>query len=403
MNLSPLRLKTLLAAVLAMGLLPPMHGSADDAAPAGGERPIRYSRDIRPILSQNCFLCHGKDETRRLGGVRLDEREFALAESESGLQPIVPGKPDESELIARITATDETVMPPPDSHKTLTPEQIELLTRWVAEGAVYEPHWSFIPLERPAVPAIEGAAATNPIDAFIQDRLKRESLTPAPTADRRALIRRVTFDLTGLPPTPAEIAEFLADDRADAYERLVDRLLASPRYGERMALDWMDVARYADTHGYHIDSQRDMWAWRDWVIKSFNQNMPFDDFTVWQLAGDLLPNATREQKLASGFNRNHPINFEGGAIPEEYHVEYVVDRVSTTGTVWMGLTLGCARCHDHKFDPVSQKEFFELFAYFNNVDEAGLDGHRGNAKPILPLPSEEQEKSIAELKDSTLR
>jgi len=377
--------------------------SGDDGAAAAptastAVEPVRFSRDIRPILSQNCFLCHGQDETRRAGGLRLDVRELALAELESGLLAIVPGKPDESELVARITAEDESLrMPPEESHKTLTKRQIELLTRWVAEGAEYEPHWSFIPLRRPALPAAAPSGSGHPIDAFVKARLTEESLSPSPPADKRTLIRRVTLDLTGLPPTPEEIAQFLADQRPDAYERLVDRLLASPRYGERMAMDWMDAARYADTHGYHIDSHRDMWAWRDWVIKSFNKNLPFDKFTVWQLAGDLLPDPTLEQQVASGFNRHHPVNFEGGAIPEEYHVEYVADRVTTTGTVWLGLTLGCARCHDHKYDPISQTEFFRMFAFFNNVDEAGLDGYRGNAKPMLELPSDEQRQTVAKL------
>jgi hypothetical protein len=363
---------------------------AADAAQAA----IRFSRDIRPILSHNCFLCHGQDEQRRGGGLRLDERERALAETDSGLYAIVPGKPDESELVARITAEDaELRMPPADSHKTLTARQIALLTRWIAEGAKYEAHWSFTPPERAEPPKVDAAAAVHPIDAFIAARLAQEGLSPSPPADKRALIRRVTFDLTGLPPTHAEIADFLADNRPDAYERLVDRLLASPHYGERMAMDWLDAARYADTHGYHIDSQRDMWPWRDWVIKAFSENLPFDKFTVWQLAGDLLPDATVEQRVASGFNRNHPINFEGGAIPEEYHVEYLVDRVSTTGTVWLGLTMGCARCHDHKYDPISQQEFFRFYAFFNNIDEAGLDGYRGNAKPVLELSSTEQQQA----------
>ena len=372
----------------------PVRGA--DVPPASAEAPVamaplRFSRDVRPILSQNCFLCHGQDEKRRGAGLRLDEREQALAELESGLRAVVPGKLDASELITRITAEDESLrMPPADSHKTLTAEQIEILKRWVAEGAEYEPHWSFITPQQAPLPGED--AASNPIDAFVRARLARDGLAIGPEADRRTLIRRVTLDLTGLPPTLGEINAFLADERADAYERLVDRLLASPSYGERMALDWLDAARYADTHGYHIDSQRDMWAWRDWVIKAFNDNMPFDQFTVWQLAGDLLPDATIEQKIASGFNRNHPVNFEGGAIPEEYHVEYVVDRATTTATVWLGLTIGCARCHDHKYDPITQKEFFKFFAFFNNVDEEGLDGYRGNAKPMLDLPSDEQRK-----------
>ncbi len=392
-----------LTCLLAMLSGPSLANGADAARAssegAGKTTPLRFSRDVRPILSQNCFLCHGQDEKRRGAGLRLDEREHALAELESGLRAIMPGKVEESELIARITAEDESLrMPPADSHKTLTAEQIEILKRWVVEGAEYEPHWSFIAPQKVNPPADGGASSvSNPIDAFVRARLARDGLAIGPKADRRTLIRRVTLDLTGLPPTLDEIAEFLADERPDAYERLVDRLLASPRYGERMALDWLDAARYADTHGYHIDSQRDMWAWRDWVIKAFNDNMPFDQFTVWQLAGDLLPDATIEQRIASGFNRNHPVNFEGGAIPEEYHVEYVVDRATTTATVWLGLTIGCARCHDHKYDPITQKEFFEFFAFFNNIDEEGLDGYRGNAKPMLELPSDEQRQRLEQL------
>jgi cytochrome c553 len=396
-------LTCLLATLSASGLA---HGAdasraASDSEVAGAPAPLSFSRDIRPILSQNCFLCHGQDEKRRGAGLRLDEREPALEELESGLRAITPGNLEESELIARITAEDESLrMPPADSHKTLTAEQIELLKRWVAEGAEYEPHWSFISPQKAELPrAAAATAGGNPIDAFVRARLARDGLSIGPEADRRTLIRRVTLDLTGLPPTLEEIEAFLNDERPDAYERLVDRLLASPRYGERMALDWLDAARYADTHGYHIDSQRDMWAWRDWVIQAFNDNMPFDQFTVWQLAGDLLPDATPEQRIASGFNRNHPVNFEGGAIPEEYHVEYVVDRATTTATVWLGLTIGCARCHDHKYDPITQKEFFEFFAFFNNVDEEGLDGYRGNAKPMLELPSDEQRQRIERLSD----
>lgn len=390
------------ATCLVVALLAASLRAADDTdaltEPAASAS-LRFSRDIRPILSQNCFLCHGQDETRRGGGLRLDDREHALAELDSGSHAIVPGNLEESELIARITAEDEALrMPPIDSHKILTPEQIELLKRWIAAGAEFEPHWSFIPPQKlPIAATDEVAAAVNPIDVFVGARLAREGLSLAPEADRRTLIRRLTFDLTGLPPTLEEIAAFVADERPDAYEQLVDRLLASPHYGERMALDWMDAARYADTHGYHIDSHRDMWAWRDWVITAFNDNMPFDQFTVEQLAGDLLPGATQSQRIASGFNRNHPVNFEGGAIPEEYHVEYVVDRVTTTGTVWLGLTLGCARCHDHKYDPISQKEFFKFFAFFNNVDEQGLDGYRGNAKPMLSLPNEEQREQLDRL------
>jgi len=367
---------------------------------ARGDGTVRFSRDVRPVLSQNCYLCHGLDETRREAGLRLDVRESAVGELDSGVRAIVPGKPDESELIARVSTDDPDLrMPPTDGpHKPLKPEQIAVLRQWIAEGAKYEGHWSFTAPVRPAVPqATPEAWIRNPIDAFVLARLNSEGLEPSPEADRRTLIRRLSLDLTGLPPTLGEVQEFLADERPDAYERLVDRLLASPHYGERMAMEWLDAARYADTHGYHIDSQRDMWVWRDWVIKAYNENLPFDEFTKWQLAGDLLPEATTEQKIASGFNRNHAINFEGGAIPEEYHTEYVIDRVSTTGTVWMGLTLGCARCHDHKYDPITQKEFFQLYAFFNTVDEQGLDGYRGNAKPMMEAPTAEQERRRGEL------
>ena len=370
------------------------------SATTGPTSSVHYSRDIRPLLSQNCLICHGQDENRRQAGLRLDVRESAVAELDSGAYAIVPGKPEVSELIARVSSEDPDLRMPPatSAHKPLNERQIALLTQWIAEGAKYEGHWSFMAPQRPPVPtAVPIQWLRNPIDAFILARLNVDGLAPSPEADRRALIRRLTLDLTGLPPTLAEIDDFLKDARPDAYERLVDRLLTSPHYGERLAMDWLDAARYADSHGYHIDSQRDMWPWRDWVIKAFNEDLPFDQFTIWQLAGDLLPNSTTEQQIASGFNRNHPINFEGGAIPEEYQTEYVIDRVSTTGTVWMGLTLGCARCHDHKYDPITQKEFYQLYAFFNTVDEKGLDGYRGNAQPMLELPTAEQKEKRKQL------
>ena len=261
--------------------------------------------------------------------------------------------------------------------------------------------WSFVPPKRPAVPDVKDKDwPRNPIDNFVLARLESEGLTHSPEADKATLLRRVYFDLTGLPPTPAEIDAFIADKSPNAYEKRVDQLLASPHYGERMAMPWLDMARYSDTHGYHIDSMRDMSAWRDWVIKAFNQNMPYDEFTVDQIAGDLLPNATMDQKIASGFNRNHMITLEGGAIPAEYHVEYVVDRVSTTSTAFLGLTMGCARCHDHKFDPITQKDFYRFFAFFNTVPERGLDGFEGNAVPLLPMPSHEQQQQLDTLKSA---
>ncbi len=350
--------------------------------------PVDFNRDIRPILSDNCFSCHGPDDKQRKAGLRLDTKEGAFARP--GV--IVPNDSASSRLIQRITAKDpDQRMPPPYSGHSLTEKQIDLLRRWVEGGAKWETHWAYLAPKRPQLPKLNNRAwPRNPIDHFILARLEKEGLNPQPEADRATLLRRVSYDLTGLPPTPEELDSFLSDRSPDAYEKQVDRLLRSPHYGERMATAWLDLARYADTHGYHIDSHRDMWPWRDWVIKAFNDNMPFDRFTIEQLAGDLLPDATVDQKIASGFNRNHMINFEGGAIPEEYQVEYVVDRVEATATTWMGMTMGCARCHSHKYDPLTHKEFYQFFAFFNSVGEEGLDGREGNARPFLQLPTKEQ-------------
>ena len=357
--------------------------------------PIDFNRDIAPILSDACFTCHGPDTTQRMAGLRFDTKEGAFAKA--GV--IIPGDSSNSRLIKRIAAPEpEMRMPPPASGRTLSAKQVELLRRWIDEGAKWNTHWSYLTPKRPEPPKVSAPAwPHNAIDNFILARLEREGLKPSAPADKVTLLRRVTLDLTGLPPTPAETASFLKDASPDAYEKRVDQLLNSPHYGERMAMQWLDLARYADTHGYHIDSHRDMWRWRDWVIDAFNRNMPFDQFTIEQLAGDLLPGATVEQKIASGFNRNHMINFEGGAIPEEYQVEYVVDRVETTANVWMATTLGCARCHSHKYDPITQKEFYQFFAFFNTVSEEGLDGRTGNAKPFLALPSQEQKTRLEEL------
>jgi mono/diheme cytochrome c family protein len=362
------------------------------AAAQPGPSKVDFDRDVRPILSENCFACHGFDANKRQAGLRLDVADGPYKRLPSGKFAVVPGNPAASELVRRVT---ERTMPPESSGKKLTAAQIATLRAWVAQGGRYEKHWSFIAPKRPPLPAVKNTAwPINPIDRFILARLEREGLHPSPPADRRKLIRRVTLDLTGLPPTPAEVDEFLADPSPNAYERVVDRLLASPHYGERMALQWLDLARYADTHGYHIDSQRDMWLWRDWVIRAFNQNMPFNEFTIEQLAGDLLPNATREQKIATGFNRNHPIDFEGGAIPEEYAAAYIFDRIDTTATVFMGLTMRCAQCHDHKFDPLTQKDYYRFYAFFHNVPEQGLDGQKGNAVPFLKVPTPEQQAQL---------
>jgi hypothetical protein len=356
------------------------------AQPARAADRIEFNRDIRPILSDACFQCHGPDKAKRKAKLHFDTEEGART-------VIVAGKPNDSELIRRITTTDgEKRMPPKTSGHALTPRQIELLTRWIAEGAQWQKHWSLIPPVRPPLPAVDNSAwPRNGLDRFVLARLEQEGLTPAPEADRITLLRRVTLDLTGLPPTPEEVDAFLGDASGVAYENAVDRLLRSPRYGEHLARPWLDAARYADTNGYQTDGERSMWRWRDWAIDAFNANMPFDRFTIEQIAGDLLPGATLSQKIATGFNRNHRGNSEGGVIPEEYAVEYVVDRVDTTATVWLGLSAGCARCHSHKYDPISQQEFYQLFAYFNNVPEKGKAIKYGNSPPYIKTPTPAQE------------
>lgn len=380
-------------------LLPAALALAAQSKPAAkpalaAAEPVDFDRDVRPILADNCLTCHGFDANTRQAGLRLDTAEGAYQKLPSGAFAIVPGKPKQSTFIHRI---DSGSMPPASSGKKLTPAQIETLRKWVAQGAKYEAHWAFVPPQRPAVPDVRYQQwALNPIDRFVLARLEREGLKPSPAADRRALIRRLALDLTGLPPTLSEVDAFLADRSPNAYEKVVDRLLASPHYGERMALKWLDLARYADTHGYHIDSHRDMWRWRDWVIDAFNQNKSFDQFTLEQLAGDMLPNATLQQKIATGFNRNHPINFEGGAIPEEYHAAYIFDRIDTTATTWMGLTLRCSQCHDHKYEPLTQKDFYRFYAFFHNVPENGLDGRTGNAAPFIKAPLPWHTEKLAE-------
>jgi hypothetical protein len=386
--------------VAAVVVLSRLGSAAADGGPAvRAPNPIDFDRQIRPILSENCYTCHGPDEGQRKAKLRLDTRDGALARLRRGGHAVVPGKPAESELLARVLADDPSErMPPERTKKRLTPPQIELLKRWIEQDAPYAKHWAFLPPRRPALPKTKRDGwARNAIDHFILARLERDGLAPSPEADRATLIRRVTLDLTGLPPTPEEVEAFLKDTSPQAYEKVVDRLLSSPHYGERMAVDWLDAARFADTHGYHIDAGRDMTRWRKWVIDAFNTNVPFDRFTVEQLAGDLLPGATLSQKIASGFNRNHMINFEGGAIPEEYHNAYIVDRVNTTATVWLGLTVGCAQCHDHKYDPISQREFYQLYAFFNNVPENGLDGSRGNAAPVVKVPTKAQKAELEKL------
>ncbi len=355
------------------------------------DTPVDFQKDVRPILSDQCFACHGPDEKARQANLRLDTREGAFADR-GGSAVIVAGNAADSRLYQRMSHTQNAArMPPPTADRHPSPEQIETIRRWIDQGARWQTHWAYEPI---------GMNSGNSIDEFVRARLDERELSPAREADRRTLLRRLSFDLTGLPPDPSDLKAFLKDRSPKAFEKQVDRLLSSKHYGERMALEWLDLARYADTHGYHIDSKRDMWQWRDWVINSFNANKPFDEFTVEQIAGDLLPEPTRDQLIATGFNRNHMINFEGGAIPEEYHVEYVIDRVETVSTVWMAMTMGCARCHDHKYDPIKQREFFEFYAFFNSVDEKGLDGIMGNAAPLLPLPGHAQQQRLDELESA---
>jgi hypothetical protein len=373
------------------------------AARADGPDPVDFNFHVKPILSDRCFNCHGPDEGNRQADLRLDTKEglFTAVADGEGSQVVKPGEPEASALYVRISAGDEDLrMPPPDSKLELSPEEIATLRRWIEQGAPWKPHWSFIPLAEVAVPEVRHRAwPKNEIDRFILARLEREGLLPAPQAGRERLVRRLSFDLTGLPPTLEEIDRFLADDREDAYERLVDRLLDSQRFGERLAVDWLDVARYADTYGYQADVYRDVWPYRDWVIKAFNENLPYDQIIVWQLAGDLLPNPTRDQLVATAFNRLHRQTNEGGSIEEEFRAEYVADRTNTMGAAFLGLTLECARCHEHKYDPISQAEYYQMFSFFNNIDECGLYSHFTDAMPTptLLLTTDEQQRKIDEI------
>jgi hypothetical protein len=360
---------------------------------ARADESVQYNRDVRPILTNACFKCHGP--AGRKGGFRLDVRETAVKPARSGAIPIKAGKPGESELVRRIFATDpDEAMPPPSTHVELKPAQKEILKRWIAEGAKYQRHWSFEPPAKVEPPAF---GMGNPIDAFIADRLGREGLPAAPDADRPTLARRVAFALTGLPPTPAEVDTFAADTVPGAYERMVDRYLASKHYGEEMARHWLDLARYGDTHGLHLDNERQMWPYRDWVVRAFNDNLPFDRFTIEQLAGDLLPGATRDQLVATGFNRCNVTTSEGGSIESEWVFRNAVDRTSTMAEVWLGLGAGCAVCHDHKFDPLSQKEYYSLYAFFYSASGPALDGNVLLTDPVLKLPTLEQENKLDQL------
>ena len=359
---------------------------------------VDYNDHVRPILSDRCYSCHGPDQGQRQAGLRLDRETSAFGAAANGGAPIVRGEPAQSDLFQRVTSSDPATRMPPAymGHDPLNAGEIETLRRWIEQGAQWESHWAFSPPTRPDPPQRAGHGL-NPIDALVTDRLAGEGLSPAAQAPRRTLARRAALDLTGLPPAPDLLREFVQDPASDAYARLLDRLLASASYGEHMAGMWLDAARYADTNGYQTDGTRSMWRWRDWVIDAFNRNLPFDQFTLEQLAGDMLPDATRAQIVASGFNRNHRTTAEGGSVNEEFRVEYVADRAETTATVWLGLTLGCARCHDHKFDPLSQKEYYQFFAYFNNVQEKGMVWNFGNEDPLLHAPTTEQAERLAAL------
>src|SRR6266566_5927895 len=361
---------------------------------------VEFNRDIRPILSDKCFTCHGPDAANRKTKLRFNNEEGARIDLGKGRHAIVPGDAARSELYQRIASENPALRMPPAyaGHDRLKDREIDLIRRWIEQGAVWQRHWAWLPPRKSEIPKLRSAgAARNAIDYFVLERLEREGLHAAPEADKPTLIRRVSLDVTGLPPTPPEVDSFLQDSTPGAYERVVNRLLASPRYAERMAYRWMEAARYADTNGYQSDGNRDMWRWRDWVIEAFQRNMPFDRFTIEQIAGDLLPNATLSQKIATGFHRNHRTSAEGGIVPEEFRVEYVADRVDTTAIVWLGLTVGCARCHDHKYDPITQKEYYRMFAYFNRVPEKGFVYNFGNDEPLIKAPTEEQQERLAEL------
>ena len=386
-------LSLIVPVALLAALLVPLHPTHTTRAAEPAPQPkdaarekLQYNRDIRPILAENCFACHGPDSAARKADLRIDRRDDAV-----GTGAIVPGKPEKSEAIVRVFAEPaEGLMPPEKSHKKLTAAQKETLKRWVAEGAEYEQHWSFLTPKRPSVPQVRDAGwVRNPTDAFVLAKLEAAGLKPAPEADRRTLARRLAFDLTGLPPDPADVEAFVADKSPDWYEKYVDMLMASPHWGEHRGRYWLDYARYADTHGIHFDNYREVWSYRDWVINAFNANQPFDQFTVEQLAGDLLPNPTLNQRVATGFNRCNITTNEGGAIKDEYYVLYARDRTETTAAVWMGLTAGCAVCHDHKYDPIAMKDFYSLSAFFNNTTQDAMDGNIPNTPPTISVPRPE--------------
>ena len=385
------RVAVILAGSVALGAVPLV--MLFDAQPVlRGREPIGFNAEIRPILSEHCFQCHGTDAAARAADLRLDDRAAVIAQG-----AIVPGDTRSSPLLVRVRSADPAdVMPPPSAHRPLDARQLELLGRWIAEGARYEPHWSFVPPWR--TPTDEGS---NPIDAIVTARLAREGLALAGEADRATLIRRLSLDLTGLPPTPEEVTAFLDDREPGAYERVVDRLLASPHYGERMALPWLDAARYADSNGFQQDGDTFQWVWRDWLVRELNRDTPYDALSTRMLAGDLLPDATDDDRIASAFNRNHLLNGEGGAIPEENRWVSLFDRVDATATTWLGLTMSCAQCHDHKYDPITQRDYYALLDAFNRVPESGIVAGSASrfriADPVQVAPSQSQRARRTEL------
>ncbi|NDH15775.1 MAG: DUF1549 domain-containing protein, partial [Opitutae bacterium] len=361
---------------------------------------LNFNRDVRPILSENCFYCHGVDGNKREADLRLDLREDAI---EGGA--IVPGDLEESEMYHRIHSTEEDeIMPPPDSNRILSSEQKKILDRWILEGAKYEKHWAFVAPEQKTPPKVKQVEwVRNPIDSFVLEKLEENNLSPSPEARKETLVKRLYADLIGLPPSPEEVDAYVKDTSSGAYEKVVDHLLASPHYGERMALEWLDAARYADSNGFQFDGETYQWIWKNWVVQALNEDMPFDQFTIWQLAGDLLPDASTEQKIASGFNRNHLNNGEGGAIPEEQRFVILFDRMDVTSTTWLGLTMACAQCHDHKYDPITARDYYSMLDAFNQVSESGRPGQQSKrvrvAAPFIELPTEENKIKIKEFED----
>ncbi len=393
--LRSVRIRPLASFLLGFPMLTPGTVSADDTKPAAVARPVDFNREVRPVLSKNCFACHGSDEAKRAKGLRLDLRATAIKPLKSGETAIVPGDPDSSALVARIAEEDDTIrMPPRKAGNRLSPAEVDVLTRWVQQGATYTEHWALIPPKAEALPRVADSDwPRNGIDYWILARLEKEGLHPSPEADSYTLLRRVSLDVRGLPPTPGELEQFLSDRAPGAYERAVDRFLDDPAYGERWARMWLDLARYADSAGYGSDPLRTIWRYRDWVISAFNRNLPYDQFTIEQMAGDLLPDPTLDQKMATAFHRNTMTNTEGGTDDEEFRVAAIKDRVDTTMQVWMGLTMGCAKCHSHKYDPLTNDEYYKFYAIFNQT----ADTDQPDESPVIAAPTPEISERVRQI------